>query len=86
MCYFSCEVLFVFVILNSCYWLILGGIVVWMLIQVVVFLWFLFFFGNVNWIEEGYWFFWYMKLREKKGWINFIVKDKDFGMIQIVDL
>ena len=83
--YPSREALLAPATLNSRHRLILGGIAVWMLIQVAVPLRFLFFPGNVNWTEEGHRFSWHMKLREKKGRINFIVKDKDSGMTQIVD-
>lgn len=71
--------------LNSRHRLILGGIAVWMLIQVTVPLRFLFFPGNVNWTEEGHRFSWHMKLRDKEGQVSFIVKDKSSGEAQIID-
>ncbi|MGH7784298.1 MAG: HTTM domain-containing protein, partial [Candidatus Binatia bacterium] len=37
--------------------------------------------GNVNWTEEGQFFSWRMKLRDKKGTVAFIVKDQKSGDI-----
>lgn len=72
-------------VLNGRQKAILGGIGLWMLIQVAVPLRFLFYPGNVNWTEEGHRFSWHMKLRDKTGTVNFIVKDKESGAPQIID-
>ncbi len=72
-------------VLNGRQKAILSGIGLWMLIQVAVPLRFLFYPGNVNWTEEGHRFSWHMKLRDKKGTVNFIVKDKESGAPQIID-
>lgn len=42
--------------------------------------------GNVHWTEEGHRYSWHMKLRSKKGYTTFFVKDKADGVITEVDL
>lgn len=42
--------------------------------------------GNVHWTEEGHRYSWHMKLRSKRGYTTFFVKDKQNGETTEVDL
>ncbi len=42
--------------------------------------------GNVNWTEEGHRYAWHMKLRSKRGYTDFFVKNKANGETIEVDL
>lgn len=42
--------------------------------------------GNVHWTEEGHRYSWHMKLRSKRGYTDFIVKDKATGQSTVIDL
>lgn len=42
--------------------------------------------GQVSWTEEGHRYAWHMKLRQKSGFIAFIVRDPDAGKMHVVSL
>lgn len=42
--------------------------------------------GNVNWTEEGHRYAWHMKLRSKRGYTDFFVKNKADGETVEIDL
>jgi vitamin K-dependent gamma-carboxylase len=54
---------------------ILGAIGLWLAYQVLMPLRHLLYPGNVSWTEEGHAFSWQMKLRDKRGEANFLVRD-----------
>ncbi|MGI9301756.1 MAG: hypothetical protein ACR2RB_03480 [Gammaproteobacteria bacterium] len=58
---------------------LLGFIVVWSALQIVVPLRHLLYPGSPSWTEEGHRFAWQMKLRDKKGWAKFHVRDPASG-------
>jgi vitamin K-dependent gamma-carboxylase len=41
--------------------------------------------GPVSWTEEGHLFAWHMKLRDKDGWVRFVVTDPATGKTWMVD-
>jgi len=59
--------------------LVLLFITVFIVIQVVIPLRHFIYPGNVSWTEEGHNFAWHMKLRDKSGRINFIIRDPKTG-------
>lgn len=55
--------------------LIMGGLLAWLLFQVLVPLRHFLYPGEVNWTEEGHRFSWHMKLRDKEAEATFYVTD-----------
>lgn len=61
--------------------LILAAIGIWFAYQVLMPLRHVLYPGNVSWTEEGHKFAWQMKLRDKKGTAQFIVRDPSTGRL-----
>ena len=59
--------------------LVVGFIALWIGIQILVPLRYLFYPGNVSWTEEGHRFAWMMKLRDKDAVARFTVRDPATG-------
>jgi len=59
--------------------LVVGFIVVWIGLQILVPMRYLFYPGNVSWTEEGHRFSWMMKLRDKDAEARFTVRDPASG-------
>ena len=59
--------------------LVVGFIALWIGIQILVPLRYLFYPGNVSWTEEGHRFAWMMKLRDKDADARFTVRDPATG-------
>ena len=59
--------------------LVVGFIAVWIGLQILVPLRYLFYPGNVSWTEEGHRFSWMMKLRDKDAEATFFVRDPATG-------
>ena len=59
--------------------LVVGFIAVWIGLQILVPLRYLFYPGNVSWTEEGHRFAWMMKLRDKDAEARFTVRDPATG-------
>jgi len=65
--------------------LILGAIAVWLAYQILMPLRHVLYPGNVGWTEEGHRYAWQMKLRDKRGRAEFIVRDRHSGRTWRVD-
>lgn len=59
--------------------LILGGLAAYVLVQVALPLRHHLYAGPVSWTEEGHYFAWHMKLRDKRGRVRFTATDKATG-------
>ena len=57
--------------------LTLALVLAWTVSQILIPLRHVLYPGNVSWTEEGHRFAWQMKLRDKKGWVDFYVIDAD---------
>ena len=59
--------------------IVMSFIVVWLSFQILFPLRHLLYPGNVSWTEEGHRFAWQMKLRDKKGFADFMIRDPVSG-------
>jgi vitamin K-dependent gamma-carboxylase len=59
--------------------LTVAAVAAWLTVQAVVPLRHLLYPGNVSWTEEGHYFSWHMKLRDKEGRVRFTMTDPSNG-------
>ncbi len=64
---------------------IVGGLGLWMAVQILLPLRHYLVPGNVHWTEEGHRFAWHMKLRDKEGEARFIASNPANGATEVVD-